>query len=184
MLRSAFEGMLPVRRSQRSFLVSFFWSPLRGILPRLPLSLPMSRRKWTCRRAALESLEWRITRHRSPKRWRWKVLNGDNQTSQFLDRRAAAGGGGAHVRWRLELAYVGEPHDHAWRDRWRQSPPVRTGRRCEVQHLIATPTLGQIPALYAFYGFQGQGKVMKVRCGSRRRLRCVCRASRERRPLL
>ena len=41
MLRSAFEGMLPVRRSQRSFFVSFFWSPLRGILPRLPLSLPM-----------------------------------------------------------------------------------------------------------------------------------------------
>ena len=43
MLRSAFEGMLPVRRSQRSFFVSFFWSPLRGILPRLPLPLPMLR---------------------------------------------------------------------------------------------------------------------------------------------
>ena len=41
MLRSALEGMLPVRRSQRSFLVSFFWSPLRGILPRPPLSRPI-----------------------------------------------------------------------------------------------------------------------------------------------
>ena len=79
----------------------------------------------------------------------------DNQTS-----------GRSAYRWRLELAYVGDPLDHALTihgviaggNRHQQC-----AKRCEVRGAALSrnahnPTLGRIPAHDAVYGFEGKAR--------------------------